>query len=273
MNHHELVMNVNFAKIARSAGLVFPAELTATLCVAVATGTRAFLLEGEPGTGKTHLGRAFGQACEQLGGGAFFAQMNAATSDESLIRGVNLAGFVENDPQNVYSAGALVRACEMAASVRGPFVAIIDEWDKTRPTADGLLLAALEERVVVDSAGVKHADVPSNLIWWITSNASRPLHGALLRRVLRLRLDPPAESTLMELVWKRGGCGSATAATIVKTGKALRLTLPDMIRIATIAAHANSVEMCRFVLRAYIPRGDNHDHGADLWAAVRWDTQ
>lgn len=106
---------MNIQKIAQNAGLVLPAGQLTVIQAALAGGVRAFLLEGEPGTGKTHLGRAVGEHAASEGGHFLFAQANAWASDEFLIRGVDLAGFVENDPAHVYADGALLRASVVAA--------------------------------------------------------------------------------------------------------------------------------------------------------------
>ena len=263
---------LSLKSIAQTAGLVLPAAQLTVIQAALAGGVRAFLLEGEPGTGKTHLGRSLGGAAAADGGHFLFAQANAWASDEFLIRGVDLAGFVENDPNRVYADGALLRAARLAATAPGRLsVAIIDEWDKTRPVADGLLLAALEERVIVDAAGVHHADVPPTLVWWITSNASRDLHPALLRRLLRLRLTPPPDDVLEDLIQDRANVGRHLAATLTAMRRTVAgLTLPDLVRLATVARRLPDVDACRFLVDPYVQGGDR-DVGADVWAAIRRD--
>ena len=195
---------LNVRKAAGSAALVFPQFQIEVLQAALNAGVRAFLLEGEPGTGKTALGRAIGAQAVDQGGHFVFAQANAWASDEFLIRGIDLAGFVENDPDRVYAPGLLMTASRLSEETTAPVVVILDEWDKTRPGADGLLLAALEERIVVDAAGRQLGKIGGNVIFWITSNASRELHPALRRRVLPQRLNPLADRELIRLLGEAG---------------------------------------------------------------------
>ena len=193
----------------------------------------------------------------------------AWASDEFLIRGIDLAGFVENDPDRVYAPGLLMTAARLSAETpRAPVFVLLDEWDKTRPVADGLMLAALEERLVVDAAGRQLGVIGDNVIFWITSNASRELHPALLRRVLRQRLNPLDKQTLVALLRQAGvGQHAATylAALRDQVHGRVMLTLPDLLRAGGIVGGLSSVDACRFLLAGF---GLTGGEGADLWAAV-----
>jgi len=260
---------LNVRKAAGSAALVFPQSQIEVFQVALGTGVRAFLLEGEPGTGKTALGRALGAQAVNQGGHFVFAQANAWASDEFLIRGIDLAGFVENDPDRVYAPGLLMTAARLSVETpRALVFVLLDEWDKTRPVADGLMLAALEERVVVDAAGRQLGAIGDNVIFWITSNASRELHPALRRRVLRQRLNPLDKQTLVALLRQAGvGQHAATylAALRDQVHDRTMLTLPDLLRAGGIVGGLSSVDACRFLLAGF---GLTGGEGADLWAAV-----
>lgn len=276
----EFLSELRTESIAGEAGLVFPAGLAELFDAALWAGESAFLLEGEPGTGKTALGRAIGSRVQQQDGVFIFAQANAWTSDEFIIRGVDLAGFVEHNPERVYAPGLLMKVAEAGADGRPVFV-LLDEWDKTRPVADGLLLAALEERVVVDSAGNLHGQIGENVIFWITSNATRELHDALLRRLFRVRLPRMSARDLRQLLMKRAGAGPHLASTLVRLrDEAARnriiLTLPDLVRAARVLQHVESVDEARWLADGLVNRGysrieDRPDIGADLWAALGRD--
>lgn len=259
---------LNVRKAAGSAALVFPLSQIEVVQAALDAGVRAFLLEGEPGTGKTALGRALGAQAANQGGHFVFAQANAWASDEFLIRGIDLAGFVENDPDRVYAPGLLMTAARLSEETSAPVLVILDEWDKTRPVADGLLLAALEERIVVDAAGRKLGRIGDNVIFWITSNASRELHPALLRRVLRQRLNPLDKATLVALL-RQAGVGQHAAGYLAalrdQAHGRVMLTLPDLLRVGGIVGGLSSADACRFLLAGF---GLTGGEGADLWAAV-----
>lgn len=265
---------MKFTELTRNV-LILPGGVLDALDAAWDAGVNAFLLEGEPGVGKTHLGRLLGGWAEAEGGHFVHSQANAWLSDEQTIRGVNLAGFVERDPGRVYAAGVLLRAAELAADGR-PTVVLLDEWDKTRPVADGLLLAALEERIVVDSAGVVHGRLGDNVIFWITSNATRPLADALVRRCLRIVLPPIPASLAVALLMERTGCGRHLALTIVSLRDRVQtpVTLPDMLRIARIVQRVSRVDACRALAEGLLRNdvlGGSFDPGADLWAALHRD--
>ncbi|MCB0047910.1 MAG: AAA family ATPase [Caldilineaceae bacterium] len=258
-----------FAKIAnaaQAAGLIFPEGILDALDASQVAGVNAFLLEGEPGTGKTHLGRAW---AEMTGGNYVFAQANAWTSDESIIRGVDLSGFIERDPAKVYAAGALLKAARLAVDGR-PTLVHLDEWDKTRPVADGLLLAALEERIVVDSAGNIHGRFDDNVIFWITSNATRPLHDALLRRLMRITLPRMSKTHATPLLQERAGVGQHTASALLALREKSRrpVTLPDLIRIGRTLQHVRTLDGARVIIAGLT--GDDK-FGADIWAAMGRD--
>lgn len=270
------IITTPISQIAQQSDLVFPPGLAELFDSAMWAGERAFLLEGEPGTGKTALGRAIGGHIQREGGTFIFAQANAWTSDEFIIRGVDLAGFVERDPERVYAPGLLMKVADASADGRPIFV-LLDEWDKTRPVADGLLLAALEERIVVDSAGNFHGKIGENVIFWITSNATRELHDALLRRLFRVRLPRMRADDLRKLLMERAGAGPHLASTLVKLRNVaarsqIVLTLPDLIRAARVLQHVESVDEARFLADGLVRRDfryiERKDIGADLWAAV-----
>lgn len=265
-----------------TTGLVLPAPTYGLLNAGLAAGIHAWLLEGEPGTGKTSLGFALGRQAEAKGGGLLFAQANAWASDEQLIRGVNLAGFVLRDPDQVWEVGLLLRIAQEAAQANGPFVAIIDEWDKTRPVADGLLLAALQEGVIVDASGHRHGTVPLNVIWWITSNGVRALHDALTRRLFRVVLPPVTGNDLAGLLRQRTGCGKHLAATVAalaqdarrSSGQARRATLPELERLTAVVLVSQDAATCRAAVQGTFGTtklGRRPRPGDDLWAARQRD--
>lgn len=256
------------------ASLIYPHPhpFAALVRESLAQGVLAFLAQGEPGTGKTTLGREWGkQAVTRGGGWTVFAQANAWLSDESAIRGVNLAGFVERNPAGVYAPGFLLRALEAQRERPGrPGVVVVDEWDKAKATADGLLLAALEERLVVDSAGNEYGRLAPTTLFYITSNATREIHPALRRRCLVLNF-PPLTGEALAAALVKAGAGRNLAGLLATIGDEARrsgrpVALSEFQRLASLAPRLPGRDAVgHLVAGLALPR---KNAAGDIWAAV-----
>ena len=150
----------------------------------------AFLLRGPAGVGKTELTRL---VSEWLGARYVFYQCTLNSSEDDL-----LYRYVpdENTKSGIKVLPSVLPQA-LVKSRRHKVVLVLDEFDKTRPSTDALLLDFLQN--VRISARFEGEEVivgnPRNLVVFLTSNDMREFSEPLLRRVISLHLKPlPATS-------------------------------------------------------------------------------
>jgi MoxR-like ATPase len=178
------------------------AELIALRSVQAArpNGIRAVLLEGPAGAGKTALSEAYARA---TGARYVYALLHCWSDDQDLFRGVDVVAAVSGDAAHVEQPGVLAVAAE--ASQAGPTVLCLDEIDKCHERTEGLLLDVLQSGRVPVRPGKQLEARKEHLVVFITSNGTRPLGDALLRRVRRVRMQPLAVDVLDRLAAERSG--------------------------------------------------------------------
>lgn len=161
----------------------------------MSTDTRGVLLSGPPGTGKTF----FAECAAYAVGGAYdgtngrhpnnyvMLQMHAWTTNEDLHRSPNIAAFANGksmaSDEPAWIKGALWCAAEK--SLAGPTVLCLDEIDKCMERSEHLLLEFLESGMFTLPNGAKIVANTDNLLVFLTTNDTRELHEATLRRVYR----------------------------------------------------------------------------------------
>ncbi len=169
-------------------------ELLALLAALHRGGPRVFLLEGQPGTGKTFLAESWARVlrtpCQYL-------LCHSWLSAEDLQTSISVSAAVRGEADAVDQPGFL---CEVARlSQQTPVVVVLDEVDKVPERVENLLLDFLQSGRVPGPKGLERAN-PDNLWVFLTSNGVRPLGHALLRRCCRLNLEPLAEGVELGLV-------------------------------------------------------------------------
>ena len=141
-----------------------------------------FFAFGPPGTGKTWLLEVLG---EILGMNTFFKQVSPGSREEDLILDLLPDENAQSGIKKQW--GELPKA--VRASHEGNTLLILDEWDKTRPTADAFLLDFLQ------NGRVNYGDIQvqanmDNLYVCITLNDERDLSGPAHRRMPYLHFEP-----------------------------------------------------------------------------------
>jgi MoxR-like ATPases len=187
-----------FIKFIRDSGLFFDNATLTLLYAAVSTKTPV-LLRGPPGTGKTEVTRAIAQ---YLGAEYVFYQCTLGTTEDDLIYKLLPSEQTKSGVKVVL--GALPEA--LKKSQKGKVVLVLDEFDKTRPTADAMLLDFLQNFRVstrIDNESVIQGN-PENLWVFLTSNDEREFSEPLLRRVSVIKLRPLTPKLVKEILRSKG---------------------------------------------------------------------
>ncbi len=156
-----------------------------------------FFAFGPPGTGKTWLLEVIGDI---LGMNTFFKQVSPGSREEDLI--LDLLPDEDATSGIKKQWGELPKAVQ--ASHEGNTLLILDEWDKTRPTADAFLLDFLQ------NGRVNYGDIQvqanmDNLYVCITLNDERDLSGPAHRRMPYLHFEPLHPSLVREALLRSHG--------------------------------------------------------------------
>jgi len=163
-------------------------------------GIKALLLEGPPGVGKTALTERIAQ---WLGAEYIYVLATPNTDEDAL-----LYKFVPDERTKSgirVAEGPLTQAVKKAAAGK-KVVLVIDEFDKTRPSTDALLLDLLQNgRVMLYLGGREDVLVadPDNLYIFLTSNNMREFSEPLMRRLVRVDFKLLDPSDVAELLKRR----------------------------------------------------------------------
>jgi MoxR-like ATPase len=240
------------------------AKIIAVMRAAYAAGTvPAILLRGPPGAGKTMI-------TEMLAGitGAryVFRQATLNTAEDEL-----LYNFVPDpsSPSGVSIApGPLIEALRL--SQREPVVLVIDEFDKTRPSADALLLDFVQNvRAAVwlgRELNVVYGN-RDNLAVFITSNGYRDFSEPLMRRFAVVDVPMPAPLEVRELFRAEFDERTANLLTLLyAAGLKAGLKKPVTVQELRQFGHALLGGMpFTDAVRTFLVK-DNEDFDSYMWA-------
>jgi MoxR-like ATPase len=186
---------------------------------------------GKPGTGKTWLLELL---ADILGTSCYFQQVSPGTREEELIQ--DLLPDEEKQSGIRKELGVLPKA--VLSSQEEPTFLILDEWDKTRPTADSFLLDFLQNgRINYGDLNIQ-ADM-DNLYVGITLNDERDLNGPLHRRLPYLHFEPLHPSLVRQALIDSHGKHSYIEACV---NLYVRCELSQMDKACTIQELRNLLD-------------------------------
>lgn len=175
-----------------SAGYLCDSRFAAAVSTTLATRPVAgAILTGPIGTGKSYFPEVLARVLETH---YFFYQCFPGTREEDLLVKMlpsesTVSGIALHD-------GVILQAVEATkAPGSGRVILVLDEWDKTRPSADSFLLDFLQTGRVNFSGRRFIADL-SRLIVFLTVNVERELSEPLMRRLPRIEFNFLTPSTV-----------------------------------------------------------------------------
>jgi hypothetical protein len=216
-----------------------------------------FLLRGPPGSGKTHLTRL---VAEFLSSQYIFYQCTAGTSEDDLLYKYVPSESTKSGIRITF--GPLPRA--LIQSQKRAVVLTLDEFDKTRPSADALLLDFLQNcRLALylhDELTVIEGN-PKNLVVFLTSNDFREFSEPLLRRLTVVTLHPLRPEIIYRILSERFGEEVAILLTQVyedtlNAGCRKPATIPELISLAELMTRSPDLDF-ETLLRSTIVKYDD----------------
>ena len=150
-------------------------------CIHAKPTSGAFLY-GPAGTGKSYLPQVMAEVLKRK---MFFHQCSAGTREDDLLMRIFPSESTRSGVEILY--GKVYQAA--VASNDEPVILVFDEWDKTRPSADGYMLDFLQYgRLSIPGDEIK-ANL-DNMVIFFTANDEREFSEALLRRFPKIDLAP-----------------------------------------------------------------------------------
>ena len=174
-------------------------ELSELIEKVITSKRKAILLRGMAGTGKTQLTYL---VARYINAEYIFFQCTYGSSEDDLL--YKYVPTEETKSGIKITLGPIPRALKMSQNRK--VVLVLDEFDKTRPSADALLLDVLQNFRVSIYIDDKEAIVqgnPENLVIFLTSNEMREFSEPLLRRVVVVTLEPLPPAKVLELLMKK----------------------------------------------------------------------
>ncbi|MFI5913627.1 AAA family ATPase [Dactylosporangium sp. NPDC051541] len=222
----------------------------------LAVGLRQpILLEGEPGVGKTAAAAALASTLDtplirlQCYEGLSAAEALYEWNYPRQLLGIRLAEARGEAPReaDLFAPEYLLRRPLLAAIEHPgprPAVLLIDEVDRADDEFEAFLFELLAEgAVTIPELGTRTATVPPVVV--LTSNRTRDLHDALLRRCLYHWIGYPDQSRVAAIIRRRVPGAADYLATEV-AGAVSRLRALDLVKppgVAEAISWANALQL------------------------------
>lgn len=220
-------------------------------------GSKAIILEGPPGTGKS----AFAGAVSKITGASFVPyQFHSWSDSDELYVGVDVCAVVSGDHESVRQEGVLAKVARLSQTQT--VVVLLDEIDKAPERTEYLLLDWLQTGRVPIQPGVHLQTDLNRVMVFITTNGYRELSSATKRRAARVVMRPlpiPQQEYLIRaktglskgfirLLWK-------AARGVAEDERGDALSVQEGIRLcAAVWQHAESVNDIKLFLAQWAAR-------------------
>ena len=158
----------------------------------------AFLLRGPPGAGKTFITKLI---ANYFNAEYVFIQNTLNTAEDELLYKYIPSETSKSGIKILY--GPLPEA--LIKSQQKITVLVLDEFDKTRPSADALLLDYIQNARISFRIDEKEETIngeKSNLLIFLTSNDNREFSEPLLRRLIVVEFQPPNPNGVEKILEK-----------------------------------------------------------------------
>lgn len=221
---------------------------------------RAIMLRGPPGVGKTSLAESVAGV---LNARFLVYQCTLGTSEDDLLYKLIPSERTVSGVEVV--RGILPQA--LKESQKRLVVVLLDEFDKTRPSADALLLDFLQyARVTVRISNEEEVIVGNkeNLIVFLTSNDEREFSEPLMRRVTTVKLPALPTVTVYNMLLKKFDEKVATLLAqiyddTINAGLRKPATIQELYQLGEAISMLKSVDSDTFqaLLRSYVIKYDD----------------
>ena len=220
---------------------------------------KAVLLRGPAGVGKTQLTHLIAR---YLGAEYVFFQCTYGTDEDAL-----LYKYVPSESTRSgikITLGPVPRALMM--SQKRKVVLVLDEFDKTRPSTDALLLDVLQNYRLALYLGDNDNETiitgnPDNIVVVLTSNDMREFSEPLLRRLVVITLNPLPSSVVFELLKKQFKENTALLLAqiyddTVKANLRKPATLQELIQLGQILESGTDTRL-QDLIRMFVVKYDD----------------
>lgn len=176
---------INLYKELNDKGYVCSQNMTNKILAALNTKPVAgAILDGPAGTGKSYLPEILAKIYDC---NYFFYQCFPQTQPDDLLVKILPS---ENTVSGVkLTDGVMFKAARASLDITRRTILVLDEWDKTRPSADSFLLDFLQTGRI-DYQGQSLVANLSNLTVFLPKNDERDLCEPLLRRLPKIDFEP-----------------------------------------------------------------------------------